>query len=167
MQTRDLSDPARGVKFNWTLGKAGTTRNVIPDLATAEADVRVQRVADYDGVEKTFRERTTKKLIEETQVEPAFERRRPPLEPSPAARQVVARAQAIYGELGRKLEHDDAGTGGGTDAAFAALSGKPAVVERFGLSGSGTHSEGEWVDLDSIQPHLYLLTRLVMDISRN
>jgi glutamate carboxypeptidase len=167
MQSRDLSDPARGVKFNWTIGNVGKNpRNVIPDFAKAEADVRVQKVADYDGIERAFRERVTKKLIEETQVEPSFERRRPPLEPSDGARKVVAKAQAIYGELGLKLGHDDAGTGGGTDAAFAAASGKPAVVERFGLAGSDTHSEGEFVDLDSIQPRLYLLTRLVMEMSR-
>jgi glutamate carboxypeptidase len=43
---RDLSDPATGMKMNWTLAQAGTNRNVIPAEATALADVRVTRVAD-------------------------------------------------------------------------------------------------------------------------
>ena len=166
LQTRDLSDPKTGLKFNWTLAHAGATRNVIPELATATADVRISRVADYDGIERAFKERTKNQLIPETVVEPSFERRRPPLEPTERSRHVVARAQAIYAELGRKLEHDDSGTGGGTDAAFAALSGKAVVVERFGFGGQGSHSLTEYVELDSIEPRLYLLTRLVMDVAR-
>ena len=59
------------------------------------------------------------------------------------------------------------GRGGGTDAAFAAMSGKAAVVESFGLAGFNYHSsEAEYVDLDSIEPRLYLLLRLVMDTAR-
>src|SRR4029434_3505467 len=30
MQMRDLSDPAIGVKVNWTMGRAGVVRNMIP-----------------------------------------------------------------------------------------------------------------------------------------
>ena len=56
LQTRDLGDPARGIKFNWTIASAGTTRNVIPDTATANADVRVRRTADFDAVERAFRQ---------------------------------------------------------------------------------------------------------------
>ena len=56
------------------------------------------------------------------------------------------------------------GSGGGTDAAFAALSGKPAVIESFGLAGYGYHfSAEEFVDLESIEPRLYLLVRLIME----
>ncbi len=167
MQTRDLSEPKRGLKFNWTLAKGGATRNVIPELATATADVRISRVSDYDGIERAFKERTKNKLLPDSIVEASFERRRQPLEPTERSRKVVARAQELYVELGRKLEHDDSGTGGGTDAAFAALSGKAVVVERFGFGGQGSHSLTEYVDLDSIEPRLYLLTRLLMDVSRS
>ena len=41
LQTRDFSDPAVGLKMNWTLANAGTTRNMIPPGAQAVADVRV------------------------------------------------------------------------------------------------------------------------------
>jgi glutamate carboxypeptidase len=167
LQLRDLSDQARGIKFNWTMANAGTTRNVIPDLATAVADVRVVRVADYDAVEHSFRDRATTKLVNDAKVERSFERRRPPLEPSAGARATAQVAQSIYSELGKKLEHQDTGSGAGTDAAFAAASGKPTVLERFGLAGFGFHSsEEEYVELDSIEPRLYLLTRLIMETSR-
>ncbi|MCX7172889.1 MAG: M20/M25/M40 family metallo-hydrolase [Proteobacteria bacterium] len=165
--SRDLSDSSKGVKFNWTIASAGTTRNVITEQATAQADVRVQRVADYDWIERQFRERIAaiKPLIPDTKVEAGFERRRPPLEVTDANRALARKAQAIYAELGKTLGVDETGKGGGTDAAFAALSGKSAVAESFGLAGYGYHSsDEEYVELDSIEPRLYLLVRLIMDL---
>ncbi|HKW36262.1 MAG TPA: M20/M25/M40 family metallo-hydrolase [Burkholderiales bacterium] len=167
MQTRDLSDPSTGLKMNWTLASAGTNRNVIPADAVATADVRVLRVADYDRIEREVRARIRDKLIPDTQVEMTFERRRPPLEANAAARSLGARAQEIYAEIGRKLTVDAVAEGGGTDAAFAALESHAATLERFGLKGFGAHSnDAEYVLLDSIEPRLYLLARMIMDVSR-
>jgi len=168
LATRALADASRGIKFNWTIAHAGTTRNVIPDSATANADVRVRRDADFDMVEKAFRAAAGKDhLVPDTTVEATFERRRPPLEVTERSRALAEKARAIYAELGRTLGVDDSGRGAGTDAAFAALSGKPAVVENFGMLGYGYHSsEAEYVDLDSIEPRLYLVTRLAMESLR-
>jgi glutamate carboxypeptidase len=42
------------------------------------------------------------------------------------------------------------------------------VVERFGLRGFGAHStDDEYVLVSSIEPRLYLASRLVMDIARD
>jgi glutamate carboxypeptidase len=167
MQTRDLSDPSTGLKMNWTLASAGSNRNVIPADAVATADVRVLRVSDYDGIERKVRERIRTKLIPDTQVEMTFERRRPPLEATAASRTLGAQAQRIYAELGKKLVVDAVAEGGGTDAAFASLDTKAPVLERFGLQGFGAHSsDAEYVLLDSIEPRLYLLARIIMDVSR-
>jgi len=57
-------------------------------------------------------------------------------------------------------------TGGGTDAAFAALDSKAAVIEGMGVSGYGAHSnQAEYILVESIVPRLYMATRLIMDIS--
>ena len=168
LQMRDLSEPAAGLKMNWTVASAGTNRNVIPAIASATADVRVLRVADYDGIERKVRERIKNKLIAETTVEMTFERRRPPLELTPASQALVKHAQRVYAELGRALVISDVAEGGGTDAAFAALETKAPVIERFGLRGFGAHSnDAEYVDIDSIEPRLYLLTRMIMDVSQD
>jgi len=166
MQTRDLSNPSVGLKMNWTIASAGANRNVIPEDATATADVRVLRVSDYDGLEKTLRERIRNKLIPDTQVEMQFERRRPPLEATDASRAMAARAEKVYAEIGKKLAVVDVAEGGGTDAAFTALNTKAPVLERFGLLGFGAHSNNaEYVDINSIEPRLYLLARMVMEAS--
>ena len=167
LQMRDLSDPATGLKLNWTMAQAGSSRNVIPAQAIATADVRVTRTADYDRVEAQVRQRVAKQLIPEAKVELHFERRRPPLEARPASLALAKHAQAVYRELGRSLGIDDKVAGGGTDAAFAGLATQAPVVERFGLQGFGAHSmDAEYVRIDSIEPRLYLVTRMVMDISR-
>ena len=167
LQMRDLSEPQVGLKLNWTISQAGTNRNVIPAHAKAEADVRVLRVADYDRIEATVRERAKKQLLPDAKVTVSFERRRPPLEATAASRKLAAHAQAIYAEIGRKLTVDDQPEGGGTDAAFAALKTKAPVIERFGLPGFGAHSaESEWVDIDAVEPRLYLAARVIMDVAR-
>lgn len=166
LQTRDLSDPGLGIKMNWTIASAGTNRNVIPAVAQAVADVRVLRVADYDAIEKKVRERIQTRLIPDTEVQLDFERRRPPLESTPASVALGQHAKAIYRELGKELAVLDVAEGGGTDAAFAALRTKAPVIERFGLQGFGAHSNNaEYVDLNSVEPRLYLLARMIMDVS--
>jgi len=167
LQMRDLSDPATGVKMNWTTASAGTNRNVIPAIASAVADVRVLRVVDYDGIELKVRERIKKQLIPDTKVEMMFERRRPPLEMTPASQALAKHGQRIYSEIGLNLVIGDVAEGGGTDAAFAALKTKAPVIERFGLRGFGSHSnDAEYIDIDSVEPRLYLLTRMIMDVSQ-
>lgn len=167
LQTRDLSDPSIGVKMNWTIANAGTNRNVIPANASATADVRVLRIADYDGIEQKVRERTKKQLIPEAKVDVTFERRRPPLELTPANAALAKHAKRIYAELGKELVIGDVAKGGGTDAAFAGLKTKAPVIERFGLRSFGAHSsDAEYVEIDSIEPRLYLLTRMIMDVSQ-
>ena len=167
MQTRDLSDPATGLKMNWTLASAGNNRNVIPAMASAVADVRVLRVGDYDAIEQRVRERIKNQLIPDTKVEMTFERRRPPLEATAASRALARHAQGIYSEIGLNLVIGDVAEGGGTDAAFAASKTKAPVIERFGLRGFGPHSNNaEYVDIDSIEPRLYLLARMIMDVAK-
>jgi glutamate carboxypeptidase len=52
-------------------------------------------------------------------------------------------------------------------ATPSALQTKNAVVERFGLRGFGAHStHAEYIPVESIEPRLYLATRLIMDLSQ-
>jgi glutamate carboxypeptidase len=166
LQMKDLSKPEQGLKLNWTVATAGTNRNVIPAEASAQADARALKVADFEGLEKALHDKIKNRLLPDAKVDLKFELRRPPLEPSEASRSVSDHAKTIYGELGIALNVAEKATGGGTDAAFAALKAKGAVVEGMGLSGFGAHSnDAEYVKIDSIVPRLYLTTRLIMDIS--
>ena len=71
----------------------------------------------------------------------------------------------IYAEVGGKLVVVER-TGGGTDAAYAALAGKP-VIESLGLPGFGYHSnQAEYVMIDAIPRRLYMATRLIMGLGQ-
>lgn len=166
LQLKDLSKPEQGLKLNWTVSKSGSNRNVIPAEATAQADARALKVADFDALEKELQARVQKKLLPDAKVAVKFEVRRPPLEANEASRRVAAYGKTVYQELGLPLTVVERATGGGTDAAFAALKARGAVVEGMGLSGYGAHSNNaEYVQLNTIVPRLYLVTRMIMDLS--
>jgi glutamate carboxypeptidase len=166
-QMRDLSDPKTGVKVNWTLAQAGVVSNMIPPRAQASADVRVARIGDYDGIEQRLKERVKTKLLPESEVELVFERRFPPLEPKPSSRALSKHAQAVYRELGLTLNVLEDSAGGFTDAANASLKTPAPVIEGFGLRGFGAHTtNAEYILIPSIEPRLYLATRMIMDISQ-
>ncbi len=167
LQLKDLSKPEEGLKLNWTVAQAGTNRNVIPGQATAQADARALKVADFDALERTLQERIQKKLLPEAKVSVKFEVRRPPLEATPASRALANHGVAIYQEIGLPMKVIDRASGGGTDAAFAALKARGPVIEGMGLSGFGAHSnDAEYIQINSIVPRLYLATRMIMDVSQ-
>ena len=167
LQLKDLSRPDQGLKLNWTVAKAGTNRNVIPAEATAQGDARALKVSDFEALEKELQTRVQSKLLPAAKVALKFEVRRPPLEASDFSRRVADYGRAVYqNELGLPLKVMDKATGGGTDAAFAALKARGAVVEGFGLSGYGAHSNNaEYVQINTIVPRLYLAARMIMDLS--
>lgn len=168
LQLKDLSKPEEGLKLNWTVAQAGTNRNVIPGQATAQADARALKVSDFDALERTLQERIQKKLLPEAKVSVKFEVRRPPLEATPASRALANHGVAIYQELGLPLKVVDRASGGGTDAAFAALKARGPVIEGMGLSGFGAHSnDAEYIQIPSIVPRLYLATHMIMDVSQD
>ncbi len=167
LQTRDLSDPSKGLKFNWTLGKAGSVSNMIPSEATATGDARAERTVDFDNLEATLRERIKNKLIPDTEVSLDFTRTRPPLNPTDAARAVAKQAQQVAAEIKWPLTVLEKATGGGTDAAFASLQARGAVLESFGPQGFGAHSDNaEYILIPSIEPRLYITTRLIEEIAK-
>jgi len=167
LQMRDLSDPETGATLNWTVARAGGTRNIIPAAAEATADARVLRVRDWDTLEARLRERIKNRLIADTEVSVLLERRRPPLEATTASRAMAAHAARVYATLGRRLRVLDRSEGGGTDAAFAALKTAAPVVEGFGPIGAGAHSdERESIDLRSVEPRMYLLARMISEVAQ-
>ena len=167
LKSKDLGDNAKGLKINWTVAKAGDVRNVIPADATATADIRALANEDLDQIESALRASIKEKLIADTKVELDFLRSRPAFRANDASRALARHAVSVFRELGRDMEIRDRATGGGTDAAFAGMRPKGGVLESFGTRGFGAHSnDAEYIFIDSIQPKLYLSTRMVMDVGR-
>ncbi len=163
LRTLDIDDKAKGLRFNWTVAKAGAVSNIIPASATLNADVRYARNEDFDAAMKTLEARAQMKKLPEAEVAIVVKPGRPAFNAGPGGRMLIDKAVGFYREAGGSLQIDER-TGGGTDAAYAALSGKP-VIESLGLPGFGYHSDkAEYVLLDAIPRRLYMTTRMVMDL---
>jgi glutamate carboxypeptidase len=165
MKTRDLDDPAQGVRFNWTVMSSGSIRNQIPDKAVMTADTRHLSAVVRDQKLAILAERLKTPTVDGTSATMTYKEGRPGYLADEASRKWIDRAIAIYGELGEKIVTAPP-MGGGTDAGFAQKANKP-IVEALGLPGFGFHSsEEEYVDIDRIPARIYLAARMIMEASR-
>ncbi|MBB3176974.1 glutamate carboxypeptidase [Variovorax sp. Sphag1AA] len=165
LRTMDIDDKAKGLRFNWTIAKAGAVSNIIPASATLNADVRYAKNEDFEAAMKTLEARAQKKKLPDADVKVLITRGRPAFNAGEGGRKLVDKAVAYYKEAGGELVVTER-TGGGTDAAYAALSGKP-VIESLGLPGFGYHSDkAEYVDTSSIPRRLYMAGKLIMDLGQ-
>jgi glutamate carboxypeptidase len=165
LRTQDIDDAKRGLRFSWTITQAGTVRNMIPEQATLSADVRYLRNEHFQEVLQKIQAATSKPRITGATFEVVADPGRPAFVADDAGKALIAKSQAIYKEIGFDIAVVPV-TGGGTDAAYAALGGKP-VLEGLGLPGFGYHSNNaEYVVIDSIPRRLYLSARLIMDLAQ-
>jgi glutamate carboxypeptidase len=86
----------------------------------------------------------------------------PPMPQTTQSDALVAMAQGIYGELGRKLTIE--GSGGAADSSLSASVGTP-TLDGFGIVGGNIHTPEEYAEVDSVAPRIYLLARMIMELS--
>ncbi len=164
LQLGNLGDLAKHTTVNFTIISAGERLNIIPDKATATADVRALEVNEFKRVEKQFREISQQHLIPGTEVSIKTIIHHTPFSPNRATDALAAKAQDIYQELGLSLKIQ--GSGGASDANSAAAEGV-ATIDGLGIVGGNDHTPEEYIEIESIIPRLYLLTRLIMETSRS
>jgi glutamate carboxypeptidase len=165
LRTLDLDNKDKAFRFNWTAGTMGTVPNIIPDATTIDANIRYSRPEDLSAAMKLLEERAAKPRLAGSQISVQLIMGRPAFNADAEGRRLVDKAVAIYQEVGPEMVILPV-TGGGTDAAYAALDGKP-VVEGLGLPGFGYHStQAEYVMVDAVPRRLYLAARMVMDLAQ-
>ena len=163
LQLGKLGDEDKKTTINFTVLKAGDRTNVIPDQATAKADVRAALPEEFDRIEKDLARVSANKLIPETEVKTSLQRGLPPMPQTAESDKLVAIAQGIYGELGRKLTIE--GSGGAADASLSAGVGTP-TLDGFGIVGGNIHTAEEYAEVESVVPRVYLLSRMIMELSK-
>ncbi|AVO58358.1 MULTISPECIES: M20/M25/M40 family metallo-hydrolase [Pseudomonas] len=162
LQLGKLGDEAKKTTINFTVLKAGDRTNVIPDQAIAKADVRAAVPEEFDRIEKDLARVSANKLIADTEVKTTLQRGLPPMPQTEKSDALVAMAQGIYGELGRKLTIE--GSGGAADSSLSAGVGTP-TLDGFGIVGGNIHTPEEYAEVDSVAPRIYLLARMIMELS--
>ncbi len=150
---------------NLTLLAAGTRNNIIPDHASASFSVRARTAAAADAVIAQLETNAKTIAVPGTTVED------PPRTGVSAARREPGDggARGARGEALRRDRADPsppAATAARVESAMAAARGVPAL-DGLGPVGGGFHSDGEFVDLASVTPRLYLLAALIEDLGKN
>ncbi len=157
-----LGDEKMQTTVTFTQGRGGEKLNVVPDYATAAADVRVVYDSELARVARAAAAIAAEPAVAGAKVTARLETRRPPFPPNEKTAWLAARAQAIYTELGKTLK--TSGAGGASDANWAAATGT-AVLDSLGpVKGGPNHTPAEKVKLDSVVPRLYLLVRLCEEL---
>jgi glutamate carboxypeptidase len=161
IQLKDLGSAAKGTTVNWTVIQSGDRVNIIPEKASATADMRMSDLSEIQRVQADADRIVQKKLIPDTEVSVKVENRRPPFSRNDNSDRLAATADRIYRELGKSIR--PLAMRYGTDAGFAynPASGKPVVLDGMGIVGDRIHSSDEWADLDSVVPRLYLTVRML------
>jgi glutamate carboxypeptidase len=163
LQLTKLADARKGTTVNFTVIKGGDRKNIIPDFAEADADVRAVVTDEFDRVERELAAAIRNKLVADTEVKATLIRTFPPMPQNAQIDALAAMAQRIYGEIGRRLNLE--GSGGAADSSLAAGVFRP-TLDGLSLVGGNAHTDREYAEVDSMVPRFYLLTRMVMELSR-
>jgi glutamate carboxypeptidase len=150
-----------GITVNLTVLRAGERTNIIPDSAEGVLNVRYREAEQFQQVLAAVEKQAHDIQVPDTKVSVSHDPSFPPLTENPQIDALAAKAKAIYAELGRTL--GTSGNGGASESALAMSEGTPAL-DGLGFVGSDFHTDHEWVELASVTPRMYLLTRLLMEL---
>jgi glutamate carboxypeptidase len=163
LQLVKLANADKGTTINFTIIKSGDRKNVIPDYAVADADIRALVSDEFDRVERELPEMAKNKLIPDTEVTTSLTRSFPIMPQNAQTDALAAMAQRIYGEIGRTLTLG--GSGGAADSSLSAGVFKP-TLDGLSLIGGNAHTDREFAVVDSMVPRFYLLTRMIMELGK-
>jgi glutamate carboxypeptidase len=153
-----------GPTLNLTLIRAGERTNIIPDAAEAVFSLRIRKPEEREQILAKLKAAIAKPAVPDTSVTVMAEPGYPPLIETADVDALADRAVAIYAELGKTVGRS--GNGGASESAVVQSLGTPAL-DGLGLVGGDFHTDHEWVDLNSLTPRLYLITRLLMETGAN
>lgn len=158
-----LPNKGDGLTANLTLLNAGSRYNIIPEDASATFSVRVREAAQVDEVDALLQRNAATTIIPDTKVTVSHFVSFPPLPNNPQTDALAALAERLYARIGGVLVRS--GSGGASESALAHARGVPAL-DGLGPVGSGSHTEDEYLDLQSLTPRLYLLTSLLIELGK-
>jgi glutamate carboxypeptidase len=164
LQLGQLADAASETTVTVTILSGGDKINVVPDHALLRADVRAFTAGEFERVEQAAARIAASPAIDGVTIASTLERNFPPWPRTASTDDLVARANRLYGELGRTIT--GVSIGSSADVAFAAETGTPAI-DGFGMEGGGAHGPGDHADFTTLVPRAYLLARMLMDIGHS
>lgn len=158
-----LNGSIPGATVNVGVAAGGMRRNIVPDAANAELDVRATDAAGMEAIIAAIRAQVAGTTVPDTTATLEGGIVRVPMEKTAASARLVEWCQEAAGALGFTVQ--DAATGGGSDANNTAALGVP-TIDGLGPIGGLDHSPREYIAISSIVPRTAMLAGLIARICR-
>ncbi|WP_281545693.1 M20 family metallopeptidase [Grimontia sp. SpTr1] len=151
-----------GTTLNVGVVNGGAGANIVPEHAEAIVDVRFWDNDEYADVDKKISALTESPFIEGVLVELDRQAYKPSMVPSEKTESLMAMVEETGRELGMEITWQ--AVGGGSDANLTAVLGVP-TLDGLGPIGAGFHSDEEYLVLNSIEPRIELLKRVITKLA--
>lgn len=151
-----LNNPDQGISVNVGVIDGGTRANVVAPESSAVIDVRVETQADGQRIENVIHAIQPEDPSVSLNIEGGIGR--PPMERTPANRQLWNVATDLASVLNIDLEQGTAG--GGSDGNTTSL--YTATLDGLGAVGDGAHAAHEFIYTDQLPQRCALLTVLLL-----
>lgn len=154
MAINGLNRPEIGTSANVTVIQGGDKINIIPALASASVDIRIQQPDEKERIETFFRAVPDKVTVSGVTLSVEGHVKRPPMEPNEKTMALWDTVQASARAAGIQAEYIS--TGGCSDGNYTSAAGAP-TIDGMGIVGTNTHRPDEYAELDSVIPMIRII----------
>jgi glutamate carboxypeptidase len=152
-----------GTTLNVGVVSGGAGANIVPEYAEAIVDVRFWNNSEYDDVDTELNALVTKPFDNGVSVSLTREAYKPSMVPSVQTDALMALVEQAADELSIDINWKE--VGGGSDANNTAILGVP-TLDGLGPVGAGFHSDQEYLLLESIEPRIKMLMRVIEKLAK-
>ncbi|GAB2646446.1 M20 family metallopeptidase [Vibrio panuliri] len=152
-----------GTTLNVGVVNGGAGVNIVPDHATALVDVRFWSNEEYADVDAKLKAMIETPFVDGVTIALERETYKPSMVASEKTHALMALVEESAKELDIAIGWQE--VGGGSDANNTAILGVP-TLDGLGPIGAGFHSDQEYLQLDSIEPRIRMLMRLLEKIAQ-
>lgn len=152
-----------GTTLNVGVVSGGAGANIVPEHAQAVIDVRFWSNEEYDDVDTKLRAMLETPYVDGVSIAMERESYKPSMVASPLTEALMALVEESADELEIAINWKE--VGGGSDANNTAILGVP-TLDGFGPVGAGFHSDQEYLLLESIEPRIRMLMRVLEKLAK-
>jgi len=161
LELAKLTNYETGLTVNTGVVAGGQSYNAVADNAHMDVDVRIVDMKQVDIVEAAIQELLEHAKKAEILVDVKHPVNQPPMASTPETAGLVAIIDEASQAYGMSTEWVKAG--GASDGNYMSGAGA-CTVDGIGPVGAGGHSEAEYLELDSIEPSLHVLEKVLLDL---
>lgn len=151
-----------GTTLNVGIVSGGAGANIVPEHAEAIVDVRFWNNHEYDDVDSGLNGLSQNAFDAGVNITLEREAYKPSMVPSEQTQALMSLVEQASQELNIDINWKE--VGGGSDANNTAILGVP-TLDGLGPIGAGFHSDQEYLLLESIEPRIKLLMRVIEKIA--